>query len=237
MKGSEKMNSKNKTIVLLLAVFFGYIGIHRFYVGKVKSGILYLLTGGIFGIGWLVDIILIATDKFGVIDADIKSKNAINKISSNGSIVGERIPNNNTVVREEIATEDNISLKPVKQTLINVKPEQKKSYRTIHSKLSGVTKKNEDGEKIQLILADLYDGCELELVREPDNQYDANAIKVYAHDEHIGYINAQLAKDLARKMDNGINIEASIDEITGGEDGHNYGCNIIIKIQKDEVKK
>ena len=72
------MNSKNKTIVLLLAVFFGYIGIHRFYVGKVKSGILYLLTGGIFGIGWFVDIILIATGKFETSPQMIKTSSTAN---------------------------------------------------------------------------------------------------------------------------------------------------------------
>lgn len=37
---------------------------HRFYVGRTKSGLLYLFTGGLCGIGWIVDIVLIATDKF-----------------------------------------------------------------------------------------------------------------------------------------------------------------------------
>lgn len=44
--------------------FFGCFGIHRFFVGKVGTGILYLLTAGLWGIGWLVDILLIATDSF-----------------------------------------------------------------------------------------------------------------------------------------------------------------------------
>lgn len=55
---------KSKTTVLILCVLLGYLGIHRFYVGKNKSGVLYLLTGGLCGIGWLVDIILICTNKF-----------------------------------------------------------------------------------------------------------------------------------------------------------------------------
>ena len=37
------------------------LGAHKFYEGKVGMGILYLLTCGLFGIGWIVDIIIILT--------------------------------------------------------------------------------------------------------------------------------------------------------------------------------
>jgi TM2 domain-containing membrane protein YozV len=40
------------------------LGIHRFYVNRVGSGVLWLLTFGLFGVGVLVDIILIASGKF-----------------------------------------------------------------------------------------------------------------------------------------------------------------------------
>jgi len=55
---------KSKLAALLLCIFLGGIGVHRFYVGKIGTGILWLLTGGVFGIGIIVDIILIATDNF-----------------------------------------------------------------------------------------------------------------------------------------------------------------------------
>ena len=50
--------------MLLFSIFLGYLGIHRFYVGKIGTGILWLLTGGCLGIGALVDIIMIATENF-----------------------------------------------------------------------------------------------------------------------------------------------------------------------------
>ena len=40
----------------ILLTFFGLFGIHRFYMGKLVTGIVYLLTGGLFGIGWLLDL-------------------------------------------------------------------------------------------------------------------------------------------------------------------------------------
>lgn len=58
------VSRKSKVVALLLCIFFGYLGAHKFYVGKIGIGILYLLTMGFFGIGWLIDIILIAVGAF-----------------------------------------------------------------------------------------------------------------------------------------------------------------------------
>ena len=56
--------AKSKMTALILCILLGGIGVHRFYVGKIGTGIVWLLTAGVFGIGWLVDIIMIATGKF-----------------------------------------------------------------------------------------------------------------------------------------------------------------------------
>jgi TM2 domain-containing membrane protein YozV len=41
----------------LLLVFLGFFGIHRFYLGKYITGAIYLVTGGLFGIGYVYDIL------------------------------------------------------------------------------------------------------------------------------------------------------------------------------------
>lgn len=48
---------KNKWVAVLLCIFLGAIGGHKFYEGKIGMGILYLFTGGLLGIGVIVDLI------------------------------------------------------------------------------------------------------------------------------------------------------------------------------------
>jgi TM2 domain-containing membrane protein YozV len=64
------MVQKSKLVSLLLCWFLGWLGIHRFYTGKVWTGILYLCTGGIWGFGTFIDTLLMLfnayKDKQGV---------------------------------------------------------------------------------------------------------------------------------------------------------------------------
>ncbi|MGN1195818.1 MAG: TM2 domain-containing protein [Acutalibacteraceae bacterium] len=57
-------SDKDWLTTLLLFLFLGGIGVHRFYVGKIGTGILYILTLGVFGIGYIVDFIKILIGKF-----------------------------------------------------------------------------------------------------------------------------------------------------------------------------
>lgn len=50
---------KNKWVAVLLCLFLGWLGGHKFYEGKVGMGILYLLTVGLLGIGCFVDLIIL----------------------------------------------------------------------------------------------------------------------------------------------------------------------------------
>ena len=68
LKGSERIiinnsnvdphmiRKKDKWIALALCVFLGVVGAHKFYEGKTGLGVLYLFTGGLLGIGVVVDI-------------------------------------------------------------------------------------------------------------------------------------------------------------------------------------
>jgi len=56
---------KDKGVAYLLWFFFGWAGIHRFYTGNVFTGLIWLVTGGLFGIGWFLDLFLTS----GLVDA------------------------------------------------------------------------------------------------------------------------------------------------------------------------
>lgn len=49
--------ARNKWVAFFLCLFLGFLGAHKFYEGKGGMGILYLFTVGLFGIGWLIDLI------------------------------------------------------------------------------------------------------------------------------------------------------------------------------------
>ena len=58
------VSDKKKWVAFWLCFFLGFMGVHRFYVGKIGSGILYLFTGGLFGIGLIVDLFKILCGNF-----------------------------------------------------------------------------------------------------------------------------------------------------------------------------
>ncbi|MGD8786602.1 MAG: TM2 domain-containing protein, partial [Phycisphaerales bacterium] len=73
VKPPAGVSSFKRMWALLLSAggLFGICGLHRFYVGKIGTGILWFLTGGLFGIGQIIDVIMILvgqfTDRYGLL--------------------------------------------------------------------------------------------------------------------------------------------------------------------------
>ena len=108
----------------------------------------------------------------------------------------------------------------------------------IHTKIAGVS-----FEGRQEIIKILKVGEILELRREPDNKFDRNAIQILremgewpathiTQYQQLGYINKELAADLADAMDRGINYICKVSSITG-EGKDLLGVNI--GITKEEI--
>jgi TM2 domain-containing membrane protein YozV len=62
--GSGSESNSNWLTTLLVTLFLGGLGVHRFINGKIGTGILMLVTGGGCGIWWLIDLIMVLTEKF-----------------------------------------------------------------------------------------------------------------------------------------------------------------------------
>jgi hypothetical protein len=55
---AENISPKSRLALTLLAWILGGLGVDRFYLGKIGTGILRLITGGGFGIWWLIDFVM-----------------------------------------------------------------------------------------------------------------------------------------------------------------------------------
>lgn len=55
--GARVGRAVNKWVSFFLCLFLGFFGAHKFYEGKIGTGILYLFTCGLFFIGWIIDLL------------------------------------------------------------------------------------------------------------------------------------------------------------------------------------
>ena len=84
--------NRSWTTTAFLCMFLGQLGVHRFYNGRVVSGIFQLLTGGGFGIWMLVDLIMIFTDSFtddmGLLPSRVQGAGATMYMYNNAMVKG-----------------------------------------------------------------------------------------------------------------------------------------------------
>ena len=64
MEQAGMTSDKDWTVLLILSIVLGSLGVDHFYSGKIGTGILKLITLGACGIWYLIDVIMIATGSF-----------------------------------------------------------------------------------------------------------------------------------------------------------------------------
>lgn len=105
------------------------------------------------------------------------------------------------------------------------------THREIRTKVFGVT----HGNRQDVIKKRVKAGMRLSLVAEPDNPVDPLAIAVYVPAgtfkgaAQIGYLSQKLAKDVTQLLADGARLNATVLNVTGGEDGkETRGVNILV---------
>jgi TM2 domain-containing membrane protein YozV len=80
---------KSKGIAYLLWFFLGLFGAHKFYLEKIGTGILYLFTLGIFGIGWFIDLFTLSgqVDRYNYLHGSIDGGRQRQNINQSQNIV------------------------------------------------------------------------------------------------------------------------------------------------------
>jgi hypothetical protein len=102
------------------------------------------------------------------------------------------------------------------------------------SRVSGVTFKNDDGSDRQAIITKCRPGEELNLTRDPADEFDSGAVKVIrGTGDQIGFLPAHMTRDgdpsgIAHKMDSGTTYRCRVIEVTGGGPDRHYAINIEI---------
>ena len=88
---------------------------------------------------------------------------------------------------------------------------------TFIAPVRGATFRIKEQPEVKEIIESLRAEEEVTLQREPDNRFDENAIKVLADGGRwfIGYVGKEFAADIAPDMDNGAEIDATIDHFAG----------------------
>jgi single-stranded-DNA-specific exonuclease len=96
---------------------------------------------------------------------------------------------------------------------------------SFHTKLAGVS-----FEGRQDVVARLEPGIPLRLVRQPDNEYDPNALAVMTPaGDQVGFLNRRLAAVLAPAIDAGAQWEVSVTDVTGTDEAGSRGVNVLLE--------
>ncbi|MBR2050662.1 MAG: TM2 domain-containing protein [Rikenellaceae bacterium] len=83
---------KSKTTAYILLIFLGALGAHRFYIGKIGSGLLYLFTFGLLGVGILIDLFTLGSkvDMYNALYSNRGGAGNVNNIIINTASPNEK---------------------------------------------------------------------------------------------------------------------------------------------------
>ena len=171
------INAKEKFIIVIL---LGWLGVHKFMEKNIKLGCVYLLTFGLFGIGWFFDVIKAL---FALLNENKESQ--------------KQHTTNYEPIKKEI-----LDIKPP------VKPESEKNYDLFEKLVDDYYLVYEYEKEIAMPEMNAITGNggkKITFKQEPDNEYDNCAVALYLNETKIGYLyrgrTQEMVNDWIRKDD------------------------------------
>jgi hypothetical protein len=109
--------------------------------------------------------------------------------------------------------------------------------RHFHTKIVGVTHRNDDGSDRQNLIRNCRLFEALVLDHQEDNPHDANAVRVCRQNgKQLGYLNSKLAAEVVSKSKRGYRFVAFVKDITGGKrKGQSLGVNLLIIVAESGI--
>lgn len=180
----------SKRTRILVTIFGGWFGLHKFMDKKIGMGILYFLTAGLFGIGWIIDII-----KECIAKPRIQSWS--NVYGPNGTVIGNGI----------FEVESHVAGTSYYNKAISKSMKSNSYYKLPDDKLIKLGK-----ERVYEYFP-LHEN--VTLVPEPTNPHDKNAVMVMLNHSLIGYIPGEDAPFVCKLIASNSLLSAEVD-ILGG---------------------
>ncbi len=189
----------NNIMLLVLCIVLGPLGMHHFYANRTGLGLLYLFTFGLFGIGWIIDILLILTNNYkdgagNYIESPIKPKGAFIKVQNQQTDNPTYIYTNNDAEKALEDTKEEIDDQPT-LTIPSELDGLPLAYKYFDVNICVISGQEPDYNSIidRLSAEPMVTSLEI----EADNQYDNKAVKVVFNDSKLGYLYRGKIKDMA----------------------------------------
>lgn len=176
MEGMFMTKAQTKLIIVVL---LGWLGVHKFMEKKVPMCCLYLFTCGLFGIGWLIDII----------KSLLEVLNEKKPVAPQAATYSKPVK---ATILESVPTTPTIPK-------IATKPESEKNYDLFLNCIDDYYLAYEYEEKIAFPETDIITGNggkKITFKQEPDNEYDNHAVAIYLNESKIGYLYRGRTQDM-----------------------------------------
>ena len=100
--GQILVGFKSKGVAYLLLIFLGWLGVHRFYLGKVGTGILYFFTLGLLGFGLLYDLFTLGNqvDVYNLMRGNLLGGSQNNNTNNNANNIVVNVPSQEKVAEK-----------------------------------------------------------------------------------------------------------------------------------------